>query len=392
MTLKRQKTNYPGVYVTTGTNAATGKPEKIYYVRYRLRKPDGSWAEHTETAGRQYRDNMTPAKASHLRAKRMHGEQLPNRKRRAEVRLAKLERTWTVSNLWESYREAKTGLNYPSYHSLFKLYIGPAFGDKKPKDISPFDIDRLKKKMQEKSPQTQAHALELLRRIINFGIKGGLCLGPGFKIELPRVNNHKTEDLAPEQLSRLVQAIDEQITYRMPFRQGAYMMRLALYTGMRRGEMFKLEWDDIDRHRKNIRLRNTKSGRDEIIPMSSYTAKLLDSILREGNKSPFVFPGRDGKQWTTIVRHVNQIKRLAELPADFRALHGLRHVFASGLISHGVPFDIVSRLLCHKGRHVTHRYAHLRDDALREAAELAGRLVEEAAGRGNMTALRQPGL
>lgn len=379
MTLRREKTNYPGVYVATGTDAATGKPEKIYYIRYRLRTPDGSWAEHTETAGRQYRDNMTPAKASHIRAKRMHGEQLPNRKRRAEAQAAKLKRTWTVSNLWKAYQEAKPGLNYASYYSLYKLYVGPAFGDKQPKDISPFDIERLKRRMQDKSPQTQAHALELLRRIIRFGIKGGLCLGPAFIIQLPRVNNEKTEDLTPEQLSRLIQAIDEQITFKTPFRQGAYMMRLALLTGMRRGEMFKLEWDDIDWHRKNVRLREAKSGQDEIIPMSSYTAKLLEAVNKEeGKGARFVFPGRDGEQRTTIVRQVNQIKKLADLPADFRALHGLRHVFASGLISNGVSFDIVSRLLCHKGRHVTHRYAHLRDDALREAAELAGRLAEPA--------------
>lgn len=54
-------------------------------------------------------------------------------------------------------------------------------------------------------------------------------------------------------------------------------------------------------------------------------------------------------------------------------------MFASGLVSHGVSLDIISRLLTHKGQTVTHRYAHFRDDVLREAAELAGRLVEEAA-------------
>lgn len=73
---------------------------------------------------------------------------------------------------------------------------------------------------------------------------------------------------------------------------------------------------------------------------------------------------------------VNGIKAEAGLPADFRPLHGLRHVFASGLVSAGVEFEIVQRLLTHKGKTVTHRYAHIRDDALRAAAEVAGRLVE----------------
>ncbi|MHB1011045.1 MAG: tyrosine-type recombinase/integrase [Propionibacteriaceae bacterium] len=379
MTLKRKKTNYPGVYVANGTNAATGRPEKIYYIRYRLKSADGSWTEHTETAGRQYRDNMTPAKASHVRAKKMNGDQLPNRERRAKAKAAKLKRSWTVAALWEEYQRANPDLkNYASDHSLYNRYIGPAFGEKKPKEILALDIDRLKlRQLKDKSPQTQAHALELLRRIINFGIKRGLSQGPGFTISLPRVSNEKTEDLTPEQLASLVHVIDEQIKYKSPYRWGAYMMRLALLTGMRRGEMFRLNWDDIDWHRNNVALRDAKSGRDEIIPMSSYAASLLNTIRGEGQASPVVFPGKDGGQRTTIVRQVNKIKEFAELLTDFRALHGLRHVFASGLISNGISFDIVSRLLCHKGRHVTHRYAHLRDDALRHAAELAGSLIKQ---------------
>jgi len=53
------------------------------------------------------------------------------------------------------------------------------------------------------------HILILLTRIINYGVKKGLCAGLGFKIEMPRVNNVKTEDLTPEQLINLMAAIDE---------------------------------------------------------------------------------------------------------------------------------------------------------------------------------------
>ena len=145
--------------------------------------------------------------------------------------------------------------------------------------------------------------------------------------------------------------------------------------------MFRLKWDDIDWHRGNITLREAKSGRDEIIPLSSYTRNLFKTIRdAEKSGSPFVFPGRGGGQLTTVVRQVNQIKAEANLPPDFRPLHGLRHVFASMLVSNGVSLDVVSRLLTHKGRSVTHRYSHIRDDVLMEAAELAGRLVEQAVG------------
>lgn len=377
---KRNPTKYPGINYRFKTNRSTGKQEKIFYISYRLRKDDGGWKKVEEAVGGH---GMTPAKASHIRTRRLRGEELPNRERRAKAKAAKLKRTWTVSGLWQEYKTANPDLkSLASYESLYRLYVAPAFGDKEPREISPIEIDRLKRRMKGKSPKTIASALELLRRIINFGIKRRLCNGPGFVIQLPRVRNEKTEDLTPEQLARLLEVIDGSITCRTSFRCAAYMMRLALLTAMRRGEMFKLKWDDIDWHRGNITLRDAKSGQDEIIPMSTIAAKLFETIRDvEKSHSPFVFPGKYGGQLTDVKRQVNRIKAEAGLPADFRPLHGIRHVYASGLISNGVSKDVVGRLMTHKGRaSVTDRYAHIRDDALREAAELAGQLVEEALG------------
>jgi integrase len=382
--LKRQKTKYPGVYYREQGS------ERTFYIVYRLRRDDGTFKQVEEVAGRRHRDNMTPAKASHIRARRISGKQLPNRERRAKARAARLKRTWTVSNLWQEYRKANPDRREKGMESLFNKYIRPNFGDKQPKDILMLDIDRLKRReLKGLSPQTVAHVLGLLRRIINFGMKRGLSPGPGFTIQLPRVSNQKTEDLSPEQMSRLLKVIDSHIKYRSPYMKGAYMMKLALLTGLRRGEMFKLKWDDIDWHRKNIYLRDAKSGRDEIIPLSNYAADLLRAVRdTQTIDSPFVFPGLSGGQLTDIKKQVNSIKAEAGLPKDFRPLHGLRHVFATTLVSNGVPLDIVSRLLTHKGRTVTHRYAHIRDDALRQAAELVGRLVEEAAGSGHLVAIK----
>ncbi|MCL4310686.1 MAG: site-specific integrase [Actinomycetota bacterium] len=371
--MKRQKTKYPGVYYRDHDG------ERTFYIFYRLRQGDGTFKQVEEVAGRQHRDAMTPARASHIRTKRMHGEQLPNQERRAKA--ARKKKTWTISALWEEYLEFNPGhKNHASDSTLFNRYLAPRFADKQPADILVLDIDRLKRReLKDKSPQTQAHALELLRRLCNFGLKRGLCRGLTFTVQMPRLDNVKTEDLNPVQLRRLLEVIDHHVKYNSPQRQGATMMQLALYTGMRRGEMFKLTWDDIDWHRKNITLKDAKSGRDEIIPMSSYAERLLNEIQAAKSDSLYVFPGRGGGQLVDIKQQVNQIKAEAGLPADFRPLHGLRHVFASLLVSHDVSLDVVSRLLTHKGRSVTHRYAHFEDGILRRAAELAGRLVEEAA-------------
>ncbi|MBE0448969.1 MAG: site-specific integrase [Actinobacteria bacterium] len=376
---KRIKTNYPGVYYRIKRNKNTWKEERIYYIHYRLRLPDGGWKQHEEAVGSQLRDNMTPAKANNIRARRLSGNEKPNTVRRSEAKTRKRQEKWTVSALWEEYKGMNPNLKgYHVYDPIFNAHLKPLFGDKQPKEITPFDINRLKQRqMKGKSNGSIANVLELLRRIVNFGIKNNFCLGPGFTIQLPRVNNLKTEDLTPEQLKRLLEIIDSHIEYRTPYATGAYMMKLSLLTGMRRSEMFRLRWDDIDRYRGNIILRDAKSGRNEVIPMSSYTHELLNGAQEEAGDNPLVFPSPKGEERSDIRRQVNHIKGQAGLPDDFRPLHGLRHVFASNLISRGVSREIVARLLTHKGVTVTDRYAHIRDDALREAAELAGRLLEE---------------
>jgi hypothetical protein len=61
--LKRNETKYPGVYFVWGTSVE-GKPERIYYIRYRK----GGKAID-EKAGRQFKDDMTPARAASLRVR-----------------------------------------------------------------------------------------------------------------------------------------------------------------------------------------------------------------------------------------------------------------------------------------------------------------------------------
>lgn len=314
--------------------------------------------------------------------------------RRAEVESSiQADDQWTVARLWDEYQTANPDLKGMSvYRAIFNAHLSRPFSSMQPAEISPFDLDRLKlDEMKGRSPKSIANALELLRRIVNFGVRRGLCAGPRFTIQLPRVNNEKTEDLTGEELGRLVSVLDRHLEVSTSHMAGAAMMKLVLYTGMRRGEIFRLKWSDLDFHRNNILLREPKGGRDVIIPMSSHTRLLLESLRRSGNDcrsdcrsdrrsgrgSDYVFPGRGGRQRRDVRKQVNAIKVEAGLPEDFRPLHGLRHVFASGLVSSGVEFQIVQRLLTHKGGTVTHRYAHIRDDALRAAAELAGDLVEQ---------------
>ena len=74
---------------------------------------------------------------------------------------------------------------------------------------------------------------------------------------------------------------------------------------------------------------------------------------------------------------MNRIKKELGLPKDFRANHGLRHVFASMLVSDGVVLFTVQKLLTHKDPPMTQGYAHLRDDAFRKGSDRAMEIINQ---------------
>jgi integrase len=166
-------------------------------------------------------------------------------------------------------------------------------------------------------------------------------------------------------------------------------MKMAYFTGMRRGELFKLQWQDVDFEPGFIYLRDPKCGQDQKIPLNLLARELLQSHPR--SDSPYVFPGRQGKQRVDINKQVNHIKQKAGLPKDFRPLHGLRHVYASMLASSGqVDLYTLQKLLTHKNPAMTQRYAHLSDEALKRASSVAGELISQVIN-GNTTQVANGG-
>ncbi len=370
---ERHKTDYAGVYFIWGTHRTTGKPEKIYYVTYRK---NGRLID--EKFGRTSED-ATPARASTRRALRMAGKEPTNaEKREAELAAKEAEAgRYTIAKLWDLYCASSQGnKGLKNEQSKFDLYLRDDIGKKEPTELAPLDVDRLRIKLQKQGKlTTAARILELLRRTINFGVKRGLIPPPVFKIEIPKLNNQTTEDLTQAQLKKLLKVLDSDKD-----QVAANVMRLALYTGMRRSEIFKLQWEDIDFERGFITLQDPKGGRNQAIPLNASARGLFERIERR-KESPFVFPGRLKEAHLTDCREsFKRIAKAAELPDGFRPLHGLRHVYASMLASSGkVDLFTLQKLLTHKSPMMTQRYAHLRDDALKRGADLAGELIAAAA-------------
>jgi integrase len=369
--MKRFKTDYPGVFYREGKRIGGRGKERIYYVVY---KKEGKTYE--EKVGRQHADDMTPSRAATIRGELIEGKRLTRKESREkeEARKKAEGAKWTIDRLWEGYkgnRVRNKGLR--TDEGRYNKYIKPSFGNKEPKDIIMLDVDRLKRRaLKGLAPQSVKHILDLLTRIINYGSTRNLCDPLPFRVEKPRVNNLKTEDLNPGQLEKLMKAIEADQNI-----QAKNLMKMALFTGMRRGELFKLKWKDIDDHRGFIHIKDPKGGPDQKVPLNDGAREVLKNHIK--TSSPYVFPGRGGHKRVDINKQVNRIKKAAGLPKDFRPLHGLRHAYASMLASSGkVDMYTLQKLLTHKDPRMTQRYAHLRDEALKKASNLAGDLINEA--------------
>lgn len=156
------------------------------------------------------------------------------------------------------------------------------------------------------------------------------------------------------------------------------MIRCALRTGMRRGELLGLQWDAIAPKRIGIvrafsagTLTHPKSKRSRWVPPA---VDLLESLERwRHDRGPFVFCRPDEDEPLTaydIRRTVTSACQRAGLrPLNW---HALRHSFASHLVMRGVSLVAVQQLLGHHSVTETMRYAHLSEGHLHEAI---GRLV-----------------
>lgn len=343
--------------------------EKTFYIRYRI---NGQLVE--EKAGHQYRDGMTALKAACLRAVRMEGREPSNAMRRAleaEERMAEQNRL-TIGRLWQHFRKSGPHREASAADASNYKRLDSAFGHLMPQDITTamvedFRDDQLAEGL---APQTVKHVLGLLRRIIRYAVLRGLCPAPApgrLRFVMPRVDNRKTECLTPAQAQALLAALDAEEDQTL-----ASLVRMALATGMRRGALVQLRWDDVDLRRGFITLRGdvAKKRRTDTIPLSAEARRILEGVPR--TESPHVFPGPDGTPGKGLRALLERIKVKARLPEDFRPMHGLRHTYASWLASSGkVDLYTLQKLLTHENPAMTQRYAHLADEAVKRAAAVA---------------------
>mgnify|MGYP006291761561 CR=1 FL=1 len=163
------------------------------------------------------------------------------------------------------------------------------------------------------------------------------------------------------------------------------MVKLAFFSGMRRGEIFALQDEDVDFRQELIFLRGAeregpKGGRTVSIPMNKAVKELLQRQVKWRDErfpdSPYLFPGQKGKLRTHCTA-VGRIKKKADLPDSFRIFHGLRHHFGVTLANSGeFGLDMIGELLTHKSPAMTKRYAQYLPDTMKKASARASELLQ----------------
>ena len=155
------------------------------------------------------------------------------------------------------------------------------------------------------------------------------------------------------------------------------LVRLALYTGMREGELMGLRWSDVDLGRGLASLARTKSGHARSVALSRPAVNLLSELRKVRSLSPYVFakPKRSVGEPPPFPRDAwDRAVKQAELE-DFR-FHDLRHSFASYLLSAGATLPELAAALGHRSLAMVQRYAHLERAHAAELAELVAKRLE----------------
>ena len=158
-----------------------------------------------------------------------------------------------------------------------------------------------------------------------------------------------------------------------------------LLSGMRRGEVEYLTWEDVSFELGVVFIRGKpdvawQPKTDErIIPMSPMLQQVLAEQCEQSGRGRWVFPNREGDLDTHILQKLQKICRKAGIRRS--TVHALRHSFGAHLRMAGVSLADIADLLGHKDLATTQIYAKVQQEHLRAAVSRLAPLVAPDTGR-----------
>ena len=273
---------------------------------------------------------------------------------------------------------------YGTYKQTCDIYIIPYIGKIKLTNLTPQDIETMYNELASRLASSTVHRTHrVLRTALNRAVKWGyLNKSPLQRTEPPKLKIDKRIALSPAQ-------IDQLLTYLKTFSPETYMASvIAIYTGMRRGEVLGLQWQDVDFKQKIIHVQRSKQFFDgkiiisstktilsaRAIPFGDTLATLLIewkknfAILKNNEGNDFVLQRLDGN--TLFPEYITKHFALAIKTLLFPhvTFHDLRHTHATSLLLGQVPLKIVSERLGHASiQQTADTYSHVTETMQRDA-------------------------
>lgn len=293
-------------------------------------------------------------------------------------------------------------------HTLARLQASfKGFESKRLSDITAHALERWRSERTANDKVTAATTnrdIAELRAAMNRAVKWKIITShpfPGFELT-KEDRSPKPRYLLPDEEKRLREALDKRELQAQERRERynkwrrarklseasdldgvAYvdhlkpMVLLSLNTGLRKGEVFNLEWCDVDLENRllTVQGRGAKSSNTRHVPLNTEAAEVLTEWRRVAPPSALVFPSRSGGRMDNIQSSWEALLELAKIER-FR-WHDLRHHFASLLVQRGADLNTVRDLLGHGDIKMTLRYAHLTHHVKARAVDLLMQPIED---------------
>jgi len=324
---------------------------------------------HYQVNGRRVRKVLKGIKSRAEAVKVLNAEVSDSLRGKYDVLDSK--KRYTFNDFSKLYLEKYSKANKKSWKTSDWVYLRrlrPEFGTYELSKISPLMLEdyRLKRLKEGKKKSTINRELSCVRKIFSVAIDWGFFAdsNPVSKIKFYSEKEHIRERILIE--SEEVRLFAEANSYLNP------MLRVALYTGMRRGEVFKLRWENVSFEKQEIKISESKSGRERRIPINSVLFDLLYVLKSKNGKDEYVFTNpKTGKSYVDIKRSFDSVLKKVGME-DFH-FHDLRHTFASRLVRNGVDLNTVKELMGHSSIVTTQRYLHSqRKEKMAAVESLAG--------------------
>lgn len=261
--------------------------------------------------------------------------------------------------------------------SRIDRFIMPAWGNQQIINIKRSDVVAIHTNLGNQGKYQANRVYSLLSKMFNLARVWGFVpeehINPCFGIEKFK-EEKRDRFVSQDEFPKLADAINQEHNQAV-----VSAIWLYLLTGVRKDELLTLKWVDVDFIRKEIKLTNTKNGKNHYVPLSNAAIDILNQIPHiEGNR--FVIIGKnDGQHLVNIDKPWQRIRKMAGLE-DVR-LHDLRRTVGSWLAQSGNSLHLIGNVLNHSNQSTTAIYARFGQDSTRDALEKHGQLITGISGR-----------